>query len=101
MHPRNPSTHLLSILLALVAGFLVSPSSAHAQAPCASDLTDDGVVWEAICYQLPQFLLRGAVGQRDRRAIALDFQPQVGRPVPSERYFPPFAWVEWDSTFLR
>ena len=44
MHPRNPSTHLLSILLALVAGFLVSPSSAHAQAPCASDLTDDGVV---------------------------------------------------------
>ena len=44
MHPRNPSTHLLSILLALVAGFLVSPSSARAQAPCASDLTDDGVV---------------------------------------------------------
>ena len=44
MHPRNPSTHLLSILLALVASFLVSPSSAHAQAPCASDLTDDGVV---------------------------------------------------------
>jgi formylglycine-generating enzyme required for sulfatase activity len=44
MHPGNPSTHLLSILLALVAGLLVSPSSAHAQAPCASDLTDDGVV---------------------------------------------------------
>jgi len=47
MHPRNPSTHLLAILLALVAGFLVSPSPASAQAPaspCAADLTDDGVV---------------------------------------------------------
>jgi formylglycine-generating enzyme required for sulfatase activity len=47
MHPRNPSTHLLAILLALVAGFLVSPSPARAQAPaspCAADLTDDGVV---------------------------------------------------------
>ena len=47
MHPRNPSTHLLSILLALVAGFLVSPSSAHAQviaSPCAADITGDRVV---------------------------------------------------------
>jgi formylglycine-generating enzyme required for sulfatase activity len=46
MHPRNPSTHLLSILLTLVAGFLAA-SPAHAQAPaspCAADLTDDDVV---------------------------------------------------------
>ena len=47
MHPRKPSTHLLSILLALVAGFLLSPSSAHAQvtaSPCAADITGDHVV---------------------------------------------------------
>ena len=47
MHPRNRSTHLLSILLALVAGFLLSPSYAHAQmpaSPCAADITGDRVV---------------------------------------------------------
>ena len=44
MHPRNPSTHLLSIVLALVAGFLVAPFSAHAQVACDAEVTGDGVV---------------------------------------------------------
>ncbi|MGA0172057.1 MAG: SUMF1/EgtB/PvdO family nonheme iron enzyme [Phycisphaerales bacterium] len=64
MHPRNPSTHLLSILLALVAGFLVSPSSAHAQmpaSPCAADISGDRVVNAA---DLTQVLIEwGLVGK--------------------------------------
>ena len=44
MHPRNPSTHLLPILLALVAGFLIAPSFARAQVACDAEVTGDGVV---------------------------------------------------------
>jgi formylglycine-generating enzyme required for sulfatase activity len=47
MNPRNPAILLLSVVLALAAALLVSPSSAHAQAPaspCGADITADLVV---------------------------------------------------------